>query len=130
LFPLWWYRFKQGYAKTNILKEVTMDVMLEYFDDKEWVHAGGPFGSEHMGWVSLGGDDHNYRTVDMRSGEVLTDKSEPFQTSDDAEKRGFTPAGFKIVCACGEDRKFYFNSRGYDIMPCSNCKANGMTNTK
>lgn len=49
-------------------------VKIEYFNGKEWVPAGGPFGNEAFAWVSLGGDDLNYRTVD-ENGKVLTDKS-------------------------------------------------------
>lgn len=49
-----------------------MNITLEYFDGKKWVHAGF-FASEAFAWMSLGGDDANYRTVDA-SGNVLTDK--------------------------------------------------------
>jgi len=48
---------------------------LEYFNGNEWVYAGGPWQNEAMIWVSLGGDDVNYRTVDNITGEVVTDKS-------------------------------------------------------
>ena len=50
-------------------------VKIEYFNGKEWVHAGGPFGNEMIAWISLCGDDYNYRTVDEDTGKVLTDKS-------------------------------------------------------
>lgn len=52
-------------------------VKLEYFNGKEWVFAGGPFYNETMAWVSLGGDDLNYRTVDD-DGNVLTEKIRRF----------------------------------------------------
>ena len=51
-------------------------VNIEYWNGKEWVPAGGPFGNEQIAWISLGGDDLNYRTVDAETGDVLTDKSE------------------------------------------------------
>ena len=49
-------------------------VSLEYFDGKEWSPSAGPFGNEAMAWISFGGDNSNYRTVDS-DGKVLTDKS-------------------------------------------------------
>lgn len=49
-----------------------MMVKLEYFNGKEWVDAGGPFGNEAIAWVSLGDDCMNYRTVDVATGKVLT----------------------------------------------------------
>ena len=49
-------------------------IKLEYFNGKEWVDCG-KFHSEHIAWISLGGDNLNYRTVDIKSGLVLTDKS-------------------------------------------------------
>lgn len=49
-------------------------VLLQYFNGKGWVPAG-EFANETLAWVSLGGDDKNYRTVDEDSGRVLTDKS-------------------------------------------------------
>jgi len=50
-------------------------ITLEYFNGTEWVHAGR-FNNEWMAWVSLGGDNYNYRTAD-ENGKVLTDKSNP-----------------------------------------------------
>ncbi len=52
-------------------------VNLEYYNGKEWVPAGGPFGNDQMAWVSLGGDSLNYRTVDSETGDILTDGSHP-----------------------------------------------------
>ena len=51
-------------------------IKLEYFNGNEWVSAGDTWHSEAMAWISLGGDDYNYRTVDNETGEVLNDKSE------------------------------------------------------
>lgn len=48
-------------------------IELEYFDGQHWVPAGS-FYSEHLAWISLGGDNLDYRTVDS-AGVVLTDKS-------------------------------------------------------
>jgi len=50
-------------------------VHLEYFNGESWIPAGGPFGNEMIAWLSLDGDDLNYRTVNTDTGEVLTDKS-------------------------------------------------------
>lgn len=47
-------------------------IQLEYFDGKNWTVVG-MFHTEDFAWMSLGGDDANYRTVD-ESGNVLTDK--------------------------------------------------------
>lgn len=49
-------------------------ITLEYFDGEKWIYASGPWINETLAWVSLGGDDYNYRTVD-ENGKVLTDKS-------------------------------------------------------
>jgi hypothetical protein len=48
-------------------------IKLEYYDGAKWCQAGD-FITEKWAWVSLGGDDENYRTVD-ENGKVLTDKS-------------------------------------------------------
>lgn len=48
-------------------------ITLEYFNGKKWVVCG-QFHNEDFAWISLGGDNANYRTVDA-SGKVLTDKS-------------------------------------------------------
>lgn len=57
-------------------EKITRMVNIEYFDGSKWVPAGGPFGNEKIAWISLGGDEFNYRTVDSSTGEILTDKSE------------------------------------------------------
>lgn len=49
-------------------------ITLQYFNGKEWIDCGN-FINEQIAWISLGGDDYNYRTVHKESGEVLTDKS-------------------------------------------------------
>ena len=51
-------------------------VLLEYFNGNVWVPAASfPFYNEEIAWISLGGDDFNYRTIDKDTGAVLTDKS-------------------------------------------------------
>jgi expansin (peptidoglycan-binding protein) len=50
-------------------------IRLQYFNGKKWVNVGRPFVYEHIAWMTLGGDDKNYRTVDAQ-GNVLTDKRE------------------------------------------------------
>lgn len=48
-------------------------ITLEYFNGTKWVKVS-TWATEAMAWISLGGDDYNYRTVDEK-GTVLTDKS-------------------------------------------------------
>lgn len=48
-------------------------VQLQYFNGKEWVDVS-TWQNEAMAWISLGGDDFNYRTVDS-TGKVLTSKA-------------------------------------------------------
>ena len=48
---------------------------LEYFNGKDWVFAGGPYDSELIAWITLGGKDINYRTIDNDTGKILCDKS-------------------------------------------------------
>mgnify|MGYP006928258346 CR=1 FL=1 len=50
-------------------------INLEYFNGSEWVGCGS-FYNEMVAWLSLGGDDFNYRTVDSTTLEVITDKSD------------------------------------------------------
>jgi expansin (peptidoglycan-binding protein) len=54
-------------------KEINPMVILEYFNGKEWVFVSR-WVAEHLAWISLGGDDYNYRTKDV-TGNILTDKS-------------------------------------------------------
>lgn len=49
-------------------------VKLEYFNGEKWVLTA-TWANEDLAWLTLGGDDLNYRTVDQ-NGKVLTDKSE------------------------------------------------------
>ncbi len=48
-------------------------IKLQYNNGNEWVDCG-EFHNEIIAWMSLGGDDLNYRTIDS-DGVVLTDKS-------------------------------------------------------
>ena len=48
-------------------------IKLQYLTSEKWITCG-KFHSERLAWISLGGDDMNYRTVDV-DGTVLTDKS-------------------------------------------------------
>ena len=48
-------------------------ILLQYHDGKCWTTTG-KWDHEVMAWMSLGGDDVNYRTIDC-DGNVLTDKS-------------------------------------------------------
>jgi expansin (peptidoglycan-binding protein) len=50
-------------------------IYLQYFDGTDWIDCG-TFHHEDFAWISLGGDDSGYRTVD-ENGKVLTDKSNP-----------------------------------------------------
>jgi len=49
-------------------------INLEYFNGSEWVFVSEWY-TEMMAWVSLRDDDFNYRTVDVDTGDILTDKS-------------------------------------------------------
>lgn len=49
-------------------------INLEYWNGGQWVYVS-EWTIEPMAWISLGGDDFNYRTVDAETGKVLTDKS-------------------------------------------------------
>lgn len=48
-------------------------ITLEYWDGKKWIFCS-KWENETFAWISLGGDDFNYRTLDA-NGNVLTDKS-------------------------------------------------------
>lgn len=64
-------------------------VKLEYFNGDTWVSASeNGFHIERFAWISLGGDDFNYRTVDMETGKVLTDKSNQTNKENDLIKEG------------------------------------------
>lgn len=47
-------------------------IKLEYWNGKEWIFVE-EWSNERLAWISLGGDNINYRTVDAK-GNVLTDK--------------------------------------------------------
>ena len=49
-------------------------IQLQYWNGTKWIDIGEPWTHECIAWVSLGGDDINYRTVDTETGKVLTDK--------------------------------------------------------
>lgn len=49
-------------------------IELQYFDGMEWIKVS-TWHNEEFAWVSLGGDNYNYRTID-EDGNVLTDKSQ------------------------------------------------------
>lgn len=71
-------------------------VVLQYFNGKEWVKVS-TWVNEHLAWVSLGGDDYNYRTID-KNGKVLTDKSGELMRQ---SKMG-SPAP-EFDCECDDD---------------------------
>lgn len=50
-------------------------IQLQYWNGTEWIDVGKPWANEFIAWISLGGDDVNYRTLDIETGKVLTDKS-------------------------------------------------------
>ena len=49
-------------------------VQIQYWNGSEWINVGEPWAHEWIAWVSLGGDDVNYRTIEVDTGKVLTDK--------------------------------------------------------
>lgn len=54
-------------------------IKLQYNNGHQWIDCG-EFYNENIAWMSLGGDDLNYRTIDL-TGKVLTDKSSRKTTS-------------------------------------------------
>lgn len=48
-------------------------IKLQYYCKDKWIDVS-EWQNEAMAWISLGGDDFNYRTID-NIGNVLTDKS-------------------------------------------------------
>lgn len=48
-------------------------ITLQYYNGTEWVHVG-TYPNENFAWITLGGDNVDYRTLDA-DGNVLTDKS-------------------------------------------------------
>ncbi len=50
-------------------------VELEYFNGEKWVTASGEYINEHLAWISLGGDNFNYRVVDKDTGKVLKENT-------------------------------------------------------
>lgn len=57
-------------------KKQIAPITLEYFDGHKWNYVS-TWQSEELAWISLGGDDISYRTLDA-NGNVLTDKSPGF----------------------------------------------------
>lgn len=51
-------------------------IKLQYWSNEKWIDCG-EFHHEGTAWVSLGGDDLNYRTVDKETGVTLSDRREP-----------------------------------------------------
>ena len=49
-------------------------IELQYFNGDNW-ETVSEWPTEFLAWISLGGDDYNYRTID-ENGTVLTDKSD------------------------------------------------------
>ena len=45
-------------------------VRVEYFNGKGFIDCG-EFNNERVAWISLGGDNYNYRVVDIDTGKVL-----------------------------------------------------------
>lgn len=50
-------------------------IQLQYWNGTEWIDVGEPWANETIAWMSLGGDDVNYRTIDTRTEKILTDKN-------------------------------------------------------
>ncbi|HZJ98859.1 MAG TPA: hypothetical protein VFC79_02580 [Tissierellaceae bacterium] len=49
-------------------------IQLQYWNGVEWTNVGEPWVHEFIAWISLGGDDLNYRTIEIETGKVLTSK--------------------------------------------------------
>ena len=48
-------------------------IRLQYLSNGNWIDCG-EFNNERIAWMTLGGDNLNYRTID-ENGVVLTDNS-------------------------------------------------------
>jgi len=46
------------------------EVVLQYFNGLQWVDCG-LFANVNVAWISLGGDNFNYRVVDAEDGTIL-----------------------------------------------------------
>lgn len=53
--------------------ETERTIQLEYWNGEYWSKVGDPWVLEKIAWISLGGYELNYRTVDLTTGKVLTD---------------------------------------------------------
>lgn len=49
-------------------------VQIQYWNGMEWVNVGNLWANERLAWISLDGDDINYRTIDVETEKTLTDK--------------------------------------------------------
>lgn len=67
------HEIKEAITAFYTLENIRM-INLEYWNGGQWVYVS-EWGVEGMAWISLGGDDVNYRTVEADTGKVLTDKS-------------------------------------------------------
>lgn len=70
------------------MKATDPNIHLEYFNGATWTRVNS-WHNEWSAWMSLGGDDLNYRTVDS-SGKVLTDKR-PKPSEQELARLGITP---------------------------------------
>lgn len=55
-------------------------IELQFLNKKEWTTIS-KWEHEYIAWISLGGDDINYRTI--QNGKVLTDKSKKDEVIDE-----------------------------------------------
>lgn len=51
------------------------NIQLQHWNGIEWVNIGEPWAHEFIAWASVATDDINYRTIDIKTKKVLTDKS-------------------------------------------------------
>lgn len=72
----WWQLVRDGGKISMCANKNTPLITLQYFDGVEWIDVS-QWVNDAMAWVSLGGDDFNYRTIDS-SGNIITNKGGDF----------------------------------------------------
>lgn len=51
-------------------------VTLQYFNGTQWVDCG-QFVNEKIAWMTLGGDNYNYRVIDINGNVLIQNVGKP-----------------------------------------------------
>ncbi len=46
-------------------------VQIQWWNGTEWIDVGEPWANEDWAWASLGGDNNNYRIINLLTKEIL-----------------------------------------------------------